>query len=203
MCSGSLSISAWIEPALVSLHLQVLDRGPTCLMARSPPGARSPFGIHPDDSVEPLFLPSCLGTSISLCQLHTTTCFWQFPLALLPCTSHLPGHFCQWSSHLPLSPAAWIQSPTQAVVMPTSPIITKHATPILTDTWALEIMFYVWGFLFWLIVPDFILGVSPVAPCNPFHSSTRSVLLSSVGTREHQSLGRVSGPSEWVRGRAG
>lgn len=63
MCFGSLSISAQIEPALAPHHPQLLDRGPMWLMVRSSLGARDLPRIHPDNSVEPLLLPGCPGTS--------------------------------------------------------------------------------------------------------------------------------------------
>lgn len=47
MWFGCLSISVRIEPSLVSLHPQLLDRGPMWLVVRSPLGATGLPRIHP------------------------------------------------------------------------------------------------------------------------------------------------------------
>lgn len=55
-------------------------------------------------------------------------------------TSHLPGHFCQRSSHY-WATAAQIASPLRQWSHLPLPSTTKHPNPILTDTWLLGMIF--------------------------------------------------------------
>lgn len=80
-------------------------------------------------------------------------------------TSYLPGHFCQWSSHLPLSDSCPDSFPPKAVVTPASPIHDQALKPHLDRYPSVGNDILGVGFLFWfpLTVPDFRLGVSPVS----------------------------------------
>lgn len=91
-----------VEPALAGLHPLLLDRGPTWLMVRSPPGARGPPRNHPDT----------LSGDPALARLSRMSHFLSYtqPFAsdslssgILSYASHFLGHFHQWSGHVTLT----------------------------------------------------------------------------------------------------
>lgn len=105
-------------------------------------------------------------------------------------TSHLPGHFCQQSSHLPLSYSCPDSFPPKAGVTPISPIHDQAPKPHLDRYLIVGNDSLGLGFLFWLplIMPDFRLGVSPVSTPRLYKVCV-CITLYRV-TREHEGLGR-------------
>lgn len=71
-----------VDPALAGLHPQLLDRGPTRLMVRSPLGARGPPRNHPDT----------LGGDPALARLSRMSHFLAIHNHLL--LTHFPPAFC-------------------------------------------------------------------------------------------------------------
>lgn len=123
---------------------------------------------------------SCLVVQdVPLSQLHTTICFWLTFLwhSVLhkPPPRPLSSMVRSLNIDLQLPRLMPAPPPRQRSCLPL-PWTTKHPDSILTNTWVLGIIFYVWGFYFgscWLCLtlPD----ISPVASCNPLHSSIRNM----------------------------
>lgn len=92
ICFRSLSISAWMGPALASIHPLLLPWNWT----EAPPGWWSDHHQGPESLLVPTLTtqwsppPACPGTSCSELSQHTTTCFWHtYPwhCCLTPATS--------------------------------------------------------------------------------------------------------------------
>lgn len=98
--------------------------------------------------------PAWLSRDIPLFQLYTTYLLrTHFPLVVLSCTSHLPGHFCQQSGHLALSHSCPDSLSAKAVVsMPASPIQDQALNPHLDRHLSFGNYSLYLGFLFWFLL---------------------------------------------------
>lgn len=156
-------LEAWApQPWPTPSSAPYLDRGPTWLMVKVTTQSQG-LAQNPSCLIvqgHPIF--SAVHTHLLL--IHWTSVLHQLlPRPLLSTVRslttqpQLPGFILplrQWS-RLPL------------------PSTTKHSNHILTDTWVLGIIFCVWGFcLVHVHLPDFTLGISPVASCHLLCSST-------------------------------